>query len=72
MVRLGPVEGVSSCGDRATAPYEYICNSSHRPKFMYHRVHNGRCAMWIMSDAETVIFVAIVAVMVALALLLLA
>jgi len=29
---MGPVEGASSCRDRATARCEDICNSSYRPK----------------------------------------
>ena len=30
--RQGPSEGVGSCGDRATAPFEYICNRTITPE----------------------------------------
>jgi hypothetical protein len=30
--RQGPSANVGGCRDRATASYEYICNSSYRPK----------------------------------------
>jgi hypothetical protein len=48
----GPSESAPTCRDRATAPYEYICKSSYRPKFMCGLVHKGRCATWRMSNTE--------------------
>ena len=44
-------------GDRRTAACEDIC---HRA--IYHRVHNGRCAMWRMSSLQALIFIAAVVV----------
>jgi hypothetical protein len=36
---------------------------------MCQSVHNGRCAMWRMTDLQAVAFLAIVAILTALALL---
>jgi hypothetical protein len=68
----GPSEGVSLCGERATVPYEYICNSSYRPKFVCELVHNGGGAMWRLSNAQALIFIAARVVMVAVSPVLLA
>jgi len=56
----GTVERVSR-GDRATPEPKRICKSSISPKFTYHPVHNRRRAMWRLSNAQALIFVAAVA-----------
>jgi hypothetical protein len=50
-----------SQGDRATPEPKRICKSSISPKFTYHPVHNRRRAMWRLSNAQALIFVAAVA-----------
>ena len=63
--RAGPSEGVSSCGDRATALRKYICKSSHRPK-LCTTLHTKAVRDVAAVDAQALIFVAAVVVMVAL------
>jgi hypothetical protein len=69
--RQGPSESVTLRGDRATAPYEYIFNSSHRPKLCTALNTEGRCAMWRVGTPGSLIFVGLVALMVAVSLMLL-
>ena len=40
--RQGPSESVGSCGDRATAPYEYICTQTICPKLCTIRTQAAR------------------------------
>jgi hypothetical protein len=63
---------VERCRDRATVPYEDICNSSYRPKFVCELVHNGGGAMWRLSNAQALIFIAARVVMEAVSPVLLA
>ena len=57
---------MSSCGDRATATFEDICNRAFSAFVSCGSVHNGRCAMWRLSTIEALIFIAVVAIAVAL------
>jgi hypothetical protein len=49
-----------------------ICNSSYRPKFVCELVRNGGGAMWRLSNAQALIFIAARVVMVAVSPVLLA
>ena len=55
-------------GTASTPTREDICKCSQRLK-LYSPVHNGRRAMWTLSTMQALIFVAAVAIAVALLLL---
>ena len=63
--RQGTVESAPTCRDRETPTREDICKCSQRLK-LYSPVHNGRRAMWTLSTMQALIFIAVVAMVVAL------
>ena len=58
-----------NCGDRATLGSQRICNFAILPNFVQIGTLMRMCSLWRMSRTETAIFIALVAVMVALMLL---